>query len=188
MKNLLETIRDKNKEIESLKCLMKKEEINKRPTNTKCRYWNREYCKKENKCQFLHSERDRQKYIETDQCEDRRCEKRHQRVCRYYKTKQDCYRKENCQYLHKDEAQEKNPKKQEYEVFQDDEVRNFDCELCCFTSTRKLTMNKHMNTKRGDNNFIETLSNFIFRLELEEYAEEYKDHFKRYGFTRGEND
>ena len=144
--------------------------------------------KKENKCQFFHPERDCQKYLETDQCEDRGCENRHRRICRYYKTKQGCYRKENYQYLHKDKAQENNPEKQEYEVFQDDEVRNFDCELCCFTSTRKLTMNKHMNTKRGDNNFIETLSNFIFRLELEEYAEEYKDHFKRYGFTRGEND
>ena len=47
-------------------------------------------------------------------------------------------------------------------------------------------MNTHMNTKHGDNNCRETLSNFIFRLELEEYAEEYKDHFKRYSYTRGE--
>ena len=69
MKNLLETIKDKNKEIESLKCLMKKEEINKRPTNIKCRYWNRGYCKEGNKCQFFQPERDCQKYLETDQCD-----------------------------------------------------------------------------------------------------------------------
>ena len=47
-------------------------------------------------------------------------------------------------------------------------------------------MNKHINTYHGNINSIETASTFIFRLGLDEFAEEYKNHFERYGYTRKE--
>ena len=43
-----------------------------------------------------------------------------------------------------------------------------------------------MNTKHEEKYCHETVSTFIFRLGLEELAEEYKDYFKRYGYTREE--
>ena len=186
VKNLEETIEGKNKLIESLHCQMKKEDINKRPKGIKCRYWNRGFCKEGRKCQFTHPERDCQKFLDTDTCEERGCENRHRRKCRYYKTQQGCYRKEKCQYIHNEGAKENNKEGPECEVFQEEVVESFNCDNCSFTSNKKLTMSKHVNTHHGNNSFIETVSNFIFRLALEEYAQEYKDHFKKYGYTREE--
>ena len=45
---------------------------------------------------------------------------------------------------------------------------------------------KYFNTKRDGWN--KTLSMFIFRLGLEEYAKEYKAYFTRYGFTSNESE
>ena len=152
----------------------------------KCRYWNRGYCKEGKKCQFAHPERDCQKFLQTDECKERGCENRHRRICRYYKTQEGCYRKEKCQYLHKEGAKENYTENEDHEVFQGEVVRSFDCDLCSFTSTWKVTLNKHLNTNHGNINTIETLSTFIFCLGLEEYAQEYKNHFERYRYTRGE--
>ena len=43
-----------------------------------------------------------------------------------------------------------------------------------------------MNTKHEKKKYHETVSTFIFRFGLEELAQEYKDYFKIYGYTREE--
>ena len=48
------------------------------------------------------------------------------------------------------------------------------------------TLKKHINTKHGDTHCVESVSTFIFRLGLEDLAQEYKDYFKRFSFTRAE--
>ena len=55
-----------------------------------------------------------------------------------------------------------------------------------FTSAKKITMNTHINIKHGCINSVETVSTFIFRLGLEEFAQVYKDYIKRYGYNREE--
>ena len=49
-----------------------------------------------------------------------------------------------------------------------------------------MTLKKHINMKHGELSFSETVSSFIYRLEVEDLAEEYRAYFKRYGFNIGE--
>ena len=65
VRNLKEPIRNKNKVIESLECQIKKEDVNKRQKITKCRYWNRGYCKEGKMCQYLHKEGTKENYTAT---------------------------------------------------------------------------------------------------------------------------
>ena len=43
-----------------------------------------------------------------------------------------------------------------------------------------------MNTKHEESSYSETISSFIYRLELDNFEKEYRDHFKKYGFNQGE--
>ena len=65
-------------------------------------------------------------------------------------------------------------------------IEDFKCDYCSVSSTKKVTLNKHMNTRNEEKYCHETDSTFILCLGLEELAQEYKDYFKRYGFTREE--
>ena len=67
-----------------------------------------------------------------------------------------------------------------------EKAAGFNCDYCSFIFTKKITLNKHMNTKHGDICCQETVSTFIFRLGLEKAAQEYKYYFRRYGYTRAE--
>ena len=62
----------------------------------------------------------------------------------------------------------------------------FICDQCDFKTSKKVQLNKHINAKHECSSFSETISSFIYCLELEEFAPEYRTYFTRYGFTRGE--
>ena len=49
-----------------------------------------------------------------------------------------------------------------------------------------MTLKKHINMKHSKSSFSETVSSFIYRLELDNLGEEYRAYFKRYGFNIGE--
>ena len=137
-----------------------------------CRYWNRGFCREKEKCCFVQKKDDCKTYMNTGKCEDRRCEGRHCKSCRYFKNESGCYRKDLCQYLHSSRSKEL------------EEV--FTCNQCDFKTSKKITLTKHINTKHEEGSYSETISSFIYRLELESFAREYRGHFKRYGFNRGE--
>ena len=67
----------------------------------KCRYYNRGYCKFENRCRFHHPENICQDFVQNGICRTQQCHNRHPRDCRYWTNKQEgCNRQEKCQYLH----------------------------------------------------------------------------------------
>ena len=184
---LEEAIIKKNKLIETLESKIKKEETGTMQETKKCRYWNRGFCREGKSCKFSHPNEDCKNFLETGKCKERECRQRHRRKCRYYTTEEGCFRKENCQYLHDIITEENNYNSKESNIAQE-KVVDFKCDFCSFITTKKIIFNKHMNTKHGDVYRHETVSTFIFRLGLEELAEEYKDYFKRYGYTRSEAD
>ena len=117
--------------------------------------------------------------MNTGKCEDRKCDGRHCKSCRYFKTESGCYRKDLCQYLHSIRTKEDTENTKELE-----EV--FTCNQCNLKTSKKITLTKHINTKHEEELYSETISSLIYCLELESFAREYRGHFKRYGFNRGE--
>ena len=63
---------------------------------------------------------------------------------------------------------------------------HFKCDQCNFQASQKMTLKKHINMKHSESSINETVSSFIYRLELDNLAEEYRAYFKRYGFNIGE--
>ena len=59
----------------------------------------------------------------------------------------------------------------------------FKCDQCVFKCGNKVTLNKHDNKKHKDLSNKETVSTFIFRLGLQDFLEEDKKYFSRYGFN-----
>ena len=49
-----------------------------------------------------------------------------------------------------------------------------------------MTLKKHIHTEHDESSYTESISAFIYRLELEEFAEDYREYFGRYGFNWGE--
>ena len=113
------------------------------------------------------------------------CENRHRRKCKYYTSKQGCFREDDGQYLHKKGQKENSTQGHQYKDVEEP-VDSFKCEHWSFKSTRMITLKKHITTKHEDTSIMESVSTFIFRLGLEDFAHEYEEYFKRYGFTRGE--
>ena len=61
---------------------------------------------------------------------------------------------------------------QKYEDIEEQVDESFKCENCSFKCSRMVTLNKHINTKHGDTHGDESVSTFIFRLGLEDLAQE----------------
>ena len=51
-------------------------------------------------CKYMHPKEDCQTHQDKGICEDRQCEQRHRRYCRYFNNASGCYRGDQCQYLH----------------------------------------------------------------------------------------
>ena len=97
--NILEAV--KNEEFKRL-------ENRNKNCQSKCRYYNRGYCKEGRGCEFFHpSEEVCQEYCNFGSCsQGRSCRQRHFKRCRYW-LKGNCWRDKTCVYLHKQEDFEK---------------------------------------------------------------------------------
>ena len=82
VKILNEPISYEDKIIESLKKNNGKEKAEESQKETKCRYWNRGYCRVGENCHFSHQKEDCQRHIQTGKCEDRKYQGRHTNPCR----------------------------------------------------------------------------------------------------------
>ena len=150
----------------------------------RCRYWNRGFCREGEDCVFYHSEEDCERFMETGKCNSRICQKRHRRQCRYFKTNEGCHRNEKYKYLHSQQTKfSQAEKEEESEVLRKRET-SFKCNQCNFRSDREVTLRKHVNTKHGESHGdeSESLDNFISRLRLKEFSEEYRAYFEQNGF------
>ena len=120
--------------------------------------------------------------MEIGRCRNRNCDRRHRRECRYFKENDSCFRGYSCEYLHTKENKrhhiyqdkERKKHKEQRKTSQEKDSCEFD---------RKVTSNHHINSKRRHFSKLYTVSNFIFRLGLEEFAEEYNIYFDKYEST-----
>ena len=66
----------------------------------RCKHFNAGYCKMKNVCSFKHkSVKICESHRKMVKCENKRCELRHPRQCRYFR-RNSCWRGESCVYLH----------------------------------------------------------------------------------------
>ena len=70
---------------------------------TVCKYFDNDYCRYGNKCNFWHSEENCSKI----KCENKRCIKRHPKPCSYFR-RQKCRFAENCKFKHVNYENEEN--------------------------------------------------------------------------------
>ena len=81
-------------------------------------------------------------------------------------TQQGCFRKEKCQYHHKEGTTENNTESLKGDIFQRYVVwSSFNCDYCSFTSAKKIIMYKHLNTKDGYMDSVETVYNSVQMFE-----------------------
>ena len=186
VKDLNEIISNKNQVIKSLEENAIKDKYDEGPQLGKCRYWNKGFCKKGSKCHYIHPKEDCSKHLEEGKCEDQQCEGRHRKCCRYFNSKIGCYRGDCCQYLHssnrKRETDNMNKRSEDSQELE----KMFKCKQCDFQAPRNITLEKHINTKHVESPFNESISSFIYRLNLDKFASHYRDYFDWHGFTRRE--
>ena len=85
-------------EREAVKVDSKKDEDDIRAIEAKkCKYYNRGYCKYKFKCKFVHPGESCKTYLEGKRCDEKNCEDRHPKVCKWW-LKGGC-RGRNCDYL-----------------------------------------------------------------------------------------
>ena len=132
------TEKDRKKE-EAQKDIMESEIVDAGRTlvRKKCRYFNRGYCKYTSKCRFSHPREICQTYLEGYNCNQRECEKRHPKSCKWIEGSRSCKR-QNCAYLHT--------------VIPENRCKeaNFKCEGCTTVWDKQEFVVKHMiqNTER----------------------------------------
>ena len=92
VKEILEALRQ-----EEMKNLIAKKK------QSKCRYWNRGFCKERESCQFFHPSEVCLEYCENGSCsEGRNCQRRHPQSCKHW-ARGKCWRGTSCLYLHRNE-------------------------------------------------------------------------------------
>ena len=80
---------------------LKRLENIRKSTQTRCRYFNKGFCREENRCKFLHPSEVCHEFEHSGRCyQGSRCTLRHPRKCRYW-VRGDCWRLDACVYLHK---------------------------------------------------------------------------------------
>ena len=89
---------------EVLEAVIKNEELKKKEKfKSRCRYYNRGYCKKGSDCSFFHPNKICQEHLSTGACSQwRECRGRHPYECRDW-LEGNCWRNDCCDYLHKNE-------------------------------------------------------------------------------------
>ena len=82
--------------------------ISKVKSNKRCKWWNRGYCREQERCQFSHQGEDCEEHLMLGHCTTKGCRQRHRKRWKYWNLKEGCYRGLECQYLHmvKDNPQE----------------------------------------------------------------------------------
>ena len=75
-------------------------------TVKRCRYDNGGYCKYQNRCKFKHFQTVCEMFLKDGKCEDKNCDNRHPKICRYWRDDKECVRNEHCKYLHKNSTVE----------------------------------------------------------------------------------
>ena len=88
---------------DSLQVLLdsKKSDQNRKREEAKCKYWNKGYCCKCDECSWFHPEEDCQEHVQEGKCYNRKCSKRHIKICKYWASQsKSCRRGNSCQYLH----------------------------------------------------------------------------------------
>ena len=65
----------------------------------KCRYFNRGHCKNKSECQFSHPSESCAIYLQEGICQEKPCQSRHPKVCKWTKTETGC-RRQDCDFLH----------------------------------------------------------------------------------------
>ena len=76
--------------------------VQERKSTRKCRYYNKGYCKLGTSCGFGHLDIDCKHHLAGEECRERGCQKRHRKLCRYWKSKSGCFRGSKCQFLHEE--------------------------------------------------------------------------------------
>ena len=109
----------------------------KKANRTKCRFYNRGFCKHKIKCRYLHPENICKEYLETQTCGEKQCCERHPKLCKWFIRSEGC-KQQNCAYLHC----EKN--KKEYEKKPVKDVKTYKCESCKYTWEDKNCVVKHV--------------------------------------------
>ena len=71
-------------------------------SNTKCKYYNRGFCKFGVDCAFDHQKGDCENHMAGYHCIESACAKRHRQICKFWDSRKGCFRKADCQYLHED--------------------------------------------------------------------------------------
>ena len=64
-----------------------------------CRYYNKGYCKYENKCRYFHPLKTCKNHLESQKCQVKLCKERHPKVCKWFIKEVGCKR-DNCDFLH----------------------------------------------------------------------------------------
>ena len=68
--------------------------------NSRCRFFNKGFCKNGESCNFLHPDNTCKEYMESGGCsQGSACKERHPQRCRYW-SRENCWRNETCLYLH----------------------------------------------------------------------------------------
>ena len=193
VKLLEDIIKNQKNNIDILK-EKKEEEDNEQPKdkegchakgNKRCRYWNRGFCREKSSCLFTHVKEDCESFQKEGSCYDRTCKKRHRKECRYY-SKGNCFRGNICEYKHGRNNQIKETKKDKQQGSKSD---CHDCEYCDYKCRNKDDMNNHMKTIHEDTSGskYENIVQFIRRLGLDRFADQYENYFKESDFEKGKD-
>ena len=68
---------------------------------TKCRYYDKGFCKYRTKCRYSHPEQTCEDYILYGQCKGQNCPRRHPKQCKFWQNNQNsCKRNIKCDFLH----------------------------------------------------------------------------------------
>ena len=68
---------------------------------TKCRYFDKGFCKYRRKCRYSHPEKTCEQYIKYGQCSEQSCPHRHPKQCKFWQSNQNrCKRNLKCDFLH----------------------------------------------------------------------------------------
>ena len=126
-----------------------------REMKRKCRFFNRGYCKYNDKCKYYHSPVICEEYLEHGICMEDRCIKRHPKHCRYWANTPEGCRYEKCHYLHLNS--EKYTEDNEHESLDDTE----NCGECTIEydstlSLRTCGMTTHENCQNESGVYCDT--------------------------------
>ena len=182
VKDLNEIILNKEKIIKYLEnCKNKENTYDCSAKQSKGRYWNCGFCRLGDKCQYVHCKEDCKTHLDKGSCQDRHCERRHIRHCRYFNNISESYRGDHCQYLHSRNRKEE----RDYLNNTSELHEKINCNQCDHNTSQKSTLKNHLNSYHVEN-YSKAISSFIYRLHFDEYAREYRDYFGWHVFNTGE--